>query len=83
MLTVGLISALLANDLPGPGSIYLGQTVKFKAPVFIGDEITARIELTAYRADKRIATFATTAINQDGTLILEGEAVVLAPETAA
>ncbi len=79
MLTGSLISAILGNDLPGHGSIYLGQEFKFKAPVFIGDTITATVELIAYREDKRIATFKTTCINQDGTLVLEGQAVVIAP----
>ncbi len=79
MLTASLVSAVLANDLPGPGTVYLGQDIKFKAPVFIGDTITAKVELTQYRADKRIATFRTTCTNQDDKLVLEGEAVVLAP----
>jgi 3-hydroxybutyryl-CoA dehydratase len=80
MLTASLISAVLGNDLPGVGSIYLSQSVKFKAPVFLGDTITARVTVTAYREDKRIATLATTCLNQDGQLVLEGEAVVIAPE---
>ncbi len=79
MLTASVISAILGNDLPGPGSIYLGQDLKFKAPVFIDDTITATVELTAYREDKRIATFRTTVVNGDGVLVLEGEAVVIAP----
>lgn len=79
MLTGSLISAVLANDLPGPGTIYLGQDFKFKAPVFIGDTVTATVEVVKYREDKRIATFRTTCTNQDGALILEGEAVVIAP----
>ncbi len=79
MYTASLLSAVLANDLPGPGTIYLGQDVKFKAPVFIGDTITATVEVIAYREDKRIATFKTTCTNQDGTVVIEGEAVVLAP----
>ncbi len=79
MLTGSLISAILGNDLPGPGTIYMRQEFKFKAPVFLGDDITARVELTAYREDKRIATFATTCTNQDGKVVLEGEAVVMAP----
>lgn len=79
LLTASLVSAVLANDLPGPGTIYLGQDLKFKAPVYIGDTVTATVELVKYREDKRIATFKTTATNQDGTLVLEGEAVVLAP----
>src|SRR5688500_9560131 len=49
MLTASLISAILGNDFPGTGSIYLGQDIKFKAPVFIGDTITAAVELIKYR----------------------------------
>ncbi len=79
MLTASLVSAVVGNDLPGPGTIYLGQELKFRAPVFIDDEITATVELIAYRADKRIATFRTTCTNQSGTNVLEGEAVVIAP----
>lgn len=81
MLTASFISAVLANDLPGSGTVYLRQDVKFKAPVYIGDTITATVELTQYRADKRIATFHTTCTNQNGVVVVEGEAVVLAPET--
>lgn len=80
ILTGSLIGTVLANDLPGPGTVYLGQEFRFKAPVFIGDTITARVEVTAYRADKRIATLHTTCTNQDGALVIDGEAVVIAPE---
>lgn len=80
MLTGSLISAVLGNDLPGLGTIYMNQSFQFKAPVFLGDTITATVELTAYREDKRIATFRTTCTNQDGVLVLDGEAVVLAPK---
>ncbi len=80
LISAGLISATLANDLPGPGSIYLSQSLSFKAPVYLNDTITATIELTAYRESRRIATFKTTCHNQEGKLILEGEAVVLAPK---
>lgn len=80
MLTGSLISAVLGNDLPGHGSIYLGQEFRFKAPVFIGDTITATVEVTAYREDKRITTLKTTCTNQDGVVVLEGEAVVIAPK---
>jgi 3-hydroxybutyryl-CoA dehydratase len=79
MLSAGIISAVLGNDLPGPGTIYLGQELKFKAPVYIGDTITATVELVKYRDDKRIATFRTTCTNQDGVVVVEGEAVVIAP----
>jgi 3-hydroxybutyryl-CoA dehydratase len=81
MLTASLISAILGNDLPGPGTIYLGQDLKFKAPVYVGDTVTARVELVKYREDRRIATFQTRCINQDGVVVLEGEAVVIAPAT--
>lgn len=80
MYSVGIISAILGNDLPGVGTIYLGQDVKFKAPVFLGDEITATVECTNYREDKRIATFRTTVVRQDGTLVVDGQAVVIAPQ---
>lgn len=80
MLSVSIVSAILGNDLPGEGTIYLGQEVKFKAPVYIDDEITATVECIKYREDRRIATFSTTATNQDGTVVLTGEAVVIAPE---
>lgn len=79
MLTGSIISAILGNDLPGHGTVYLGQDFKFKAPVFIEDTITATVELVKFREDKRIATFHTTCTNQDGVLVLDGEAVVLAP----
>jgi 3-hydroxybutyryl-CoA dehydratase len=83
MLTASLISAVLGNDLPGLGTIYLSQTLAFKAPVYLGDTITATVEVTAFRSEKRIATLRTTCTNQEGTLVLEGEAVVIAPEETA
>lgn len=79
MLTASLISAVLANDLPGPGSIYLSQTMKFTKPVFIGDTITATVSITNVRERSNIVTLATTIVNQDGDVVLEGEAVVKAP----
>lgn len=79
MLTASLISAILGSDLPGIGTIYLGQELKFKAPVFIGDTVTATVEVIQYRTDKRIATLRTAVVNQDGVLVIEGEAVVIAP----
>ena len=83
MLTASLISAVLGNDLPGLGTIYLSQTLAFKAPVYLGDTLTATVEVTAFRSEKRIATLRTTCTNQEGTLVLEGEAVVIAPEETA
>lgn len=79
MLTASLISALLANDLPGPGCVYLSQSLKFKAPVYLGETVTAVAEVTAFRPDCRIVTLSTNCYNQDGKLVIEGEAVVLVP----
>ncbi len=80
LLTASFISAVLGNDLPGPGTIYLAQDLKFRAPVFIGDTITTMVEVIKYREDRRIATLKTTCTNQDGVVVIEGEAVVIAPE---
>lgn len=77
MIAAGLISATLANDLPGPGTVYLSQTLQFKRPVFPGDTITARIEVKNVRTDKPIVTLSTICINQENKVVLEGEAVVL------
>ncbi len=77
MIAAGLISAALANDLPGPGTVYLSQTLQFKAPVFPGDSITTTVEVKSVRADKPIVTLATSCKNQDDKIVLEGEAVVL------
>ncbi len=79
MLTAGLISAVLGTQLPGPGSIYLSQTLKFRAPVFIGDAVTARVTVKAVREDKPIVTFETACFNQEGVKVLEGEAVLMVP----
>ncbi len=77
MIAAGLISATLANDLPGPGTVYLSQGLQFKSPVYPGDTITATVKVKSVREDKPIATLATTCTNQDGVVVLEGEAVVL------
>jgi 3-hydroxybutyryl-CoA dehydratase len=77
MIAAGLISAVLADDLPGPGTIYLSQTLQFKAPVYPGDTLTTTVEVKAVRPDKPIVTLTTTCKNQSGVVALEGEAVVL------
>ncbi len=79
MLTASLISAAIANDLPGEGTIYLSQSLQFKAPVFIGDTVTATVEVVKFRPERQIATLVTRCVNQAGTVVIEGEAVVLAP----
>lgn len=77
MFTGGLISAVLGNELPGPGAIYLSQQLQFKAPVYIDDTITAVVEVTAWRSDKRILTLKTDCFKQDRTQVATGEAVLL------
>src|SRR5260370_10508086 len=75
-LTGSLISALIGTEFPGPGSIYLGQTLKFLRPVFPGESITVSVEVSAVRAEKRLLTLRTDCTNQDGALVLAGEAIV-------
>ena len=77
MIAAGLISATLANDLPGPGTVYLSQTLQFKAPVYPGDTIISTVEVKSVRPDKPIVTLLTTCTNQNEVVVLEGEAVVL------
>jgi len=78
MIAAGLISAVLANDLPGPGTVYLSQTLQFKSPVFPGDVITTTVEVKSVRPDKPIVTLITVCRNQSDAVVLEGEAVVMA-----
>ncbi|HEY3474472.1 MAG TPA: MaoC family dehydratase, partial [Anaerolineales bacterium] len=77
MIAAGLISAALANDLPGPGTVYLSQTLQFKAPVYPGDTITTVVEVKSVRPDKPIVRLGTECRNQNDVVVLEGEAVVL------
>ncbi len=74
--TFALISAALGTELPGPGTVYLSQSLKFIKPVYFDDTITATVEITALRADKGIVTLKTECANQRGEKIAEGEAVV-------
>jgi acyl dehydratase len=83
MIAAGLISATLANDLPGPGTVYLNQTLKFKLPVYPGDTVTATVEVLSVRPDKPIVTLSTVCTNQSGNVVLEGEAVVLFPDASS
>ncbi|MGD2206627.1 MAG: MaoC family dehydratase [Anaerolineae bacterium] len=80
MFTGGLISAVLGNKLPGPGAIYLSQQIEFLAPVFIGDTITATVEVCAWRPEKRIITLKTDAYNQTEKQVVTGKAVLLVDE---
>lgn len=81
MLSAGLISAVLGTKLPGAGSIYLGQTLRFRRPVKIGDTVTATCEVTAIDATKKQATLKTIC-TVAGKIVIEGEAVVMPPSRA-
>jgi 3-hydroxybutyryl-CoA dehydratase len=76
LLSAGLISAVIANRLPGPGSVYISQTLKFLAPVFIGDTVTARVEAIDVDVDRNRVRLRTTCTKQDGTVVIDGEAVI-------
>ena len=78
MLSASFISAVLANHLPGPGTIYLSQTLKFKAPVKIGDTVVARVTVKELKTEKRRAVFSTVC-SVGSTVVLEGEAELLIP----
>jgi acyl dehydratase len=75
-VTSGLLNAVVAEDLPGPGSVFLEVAWKFLAPVRPGDEITAEVTVTGARDDKPVTTLATRITNQDGVVVLDGTAVV-------
>lgn len=83
MLTAGFVSAALASKLPGPGSVYLGQTLRFTRPVRIGDTVTVRLEVLEVIAEKRRVRLATTCTNQNGETVLQGEATVMVPDERA
>jgi acyl dehydratase len=73
-LTTGLLHALVAMDLPGPGTVFLSQDWKFTAPVFIGDAITARAEVLSVHATKPVTQLAVSVTRSDGEVVLKGEA---------
>jgi 3-hydroxybutyryl-CoA dehydratase len=77
MLSAGFISAVLGMKLPGTGSIYLSQSLRFTKPVRIGDTVTARVEVVEVIATKRRVRLATSCRNQQGETVVEGEAVVM------
>jgi len=79
MLTASLISAVLGTRLPGLGTIYLSQAVEFKAPVRLGDVIEAEVEVIEKIPDKNRVRLRTICRNQEGTVVVDGEAVVMPP----
>jgi 3-hydroxybutyryl-CoA dehydratase len=80
LLSVGLLSTVLGNILPGHGTIYLSQEIKFLAPVRIGDTITAKVEVLELISEKNRAKFRTTCMNQDGKEVADGAAWVMPPK---
>ena len=82
LLSAGFISACIAMRLPGPGTIYLSQSLRFARPVRIGDTVTARVEIVEWNEAKRRARLATTCRNQKDELVIDGEAMVLVPDDA-
>jgi len=80
LLSVGFLSAILGNILPGYGTIYLSQEIKFLAPVKIGDTITARVEVMELIPERNRAKFRTTCINQDGKIVVDGVAWGMPPK---
>jgi acyl dehydratase len=75
-VTSGLLNAVVAEELPGAGSVFLHVDWHFKAPVRPGDEITAEVEVLDARADKPLTRLRTTVTNQEGTIVLDGSALV-------
>ena len=79
MWGAALISAVLGTRLPGPGTIYLGQTLKFHAPVRVGDALTITVTVTARDEAKHRLTLDCACVNQEGKTVISGEATVIAP----
>ena len=82
MLSAGLISAVLGTRLPGPGTIYLAQTLQFRRPVRIGDTVSAEVEVIALDPERKRATLRTTC-SVAGKTVIEGEATVMPPSRTA
>jgi acyl dehydratase len=79
ILSASLVSAAIALKLPGPGVVYVSQSLRFLRPVKVGDELTARIQVTAKREDKKFVTLDCEIVNQHGKPVVTGQAEVLAP----
>jgi 3-hydroxybutyryl-CoA dehydratase len=76
-LLAGLVSNVLGMQLPGPGALYASQSLAFKKPVFIGDTITAEVEVVEKVEEKNRVRFATRCLDQDGEIVASGESVLL------
>lgn len=82
ILVSGLTSAVLGMQLPGPGTIYLGQELRFVAPVYIGDTIRAEVEVVEIIPEKKLVKLKTTSTNQDGKVVISGVATVRPPQSS-
>ncbi|WP_321336707.1 MaoC family dehydratase [uncultured Cohaesibacter sp.] len=82
ILVSGLTSAVLGMQLPGPGTIYLGQELRFVAPVYIGDTIRAEVEVVEIISEKKLVKLKTTSTNQDGKVVISGVATVRPPQSS-
>ena len=80
MLGAGFISAVLGMYLPGPGTIYMGQELKFTKPVHIGDTVTATATVEEIILEKNRVILDTTVVNQDGEIVIKGKATVMPPK---
>ena len=83
MLTAGFVSAAIASRLPGPGSIYMGQTLRFTKPVKLGDTVTVKLEVVEIIPEKKRVRLSTVCTNQKGETVMEGEATVMVPDERA
>lgn len=77
VLPMTFLSSLLGNQIPGPGGILLGQSFRFTAPIYVGDEVTATATIQQIRQDKPVITLETTVVNREGVEVVRGEAQVL------
>ena len=72
-IAAGMLNALVAMDLPGAGTVFMSQSLKYLAPTYLGDTVTAEVEVLALKPDKPVCQLRATITNQDGTVLLEGE----------
>ena len=80
MLSAGFISTVLGTQLPGPGTIYMGQELRFTKPVFFGDTITATVTVAELIPEKNRAKLETVCTNQNGDVVIKGKATVMPPK---
>jgi len=72
-ITSGMLNALVAMDLPGPGTVFMNQSLRYLAPTYLGDTLTAEVEVLSLKPDKPVCQLRATITNQDGAVVLEGE----------